>query len=143
MDFFWTKDKPTKPGWYWQSKWNRTSEGIVPVRYYVDVLCIGNYPLPDNDEWCGPIPKPTHKLSIKRVLPSKTEKIKRIRLIPTLMDKIMITPDGEDVYGECQEEGCMWRGLIKDCDIGTEQEDWESTPYEIPICPICGEPVDY
>ncbi len=142
MDFVWTKDKPTKPGWYWQSKWNRTSESIVPVRYMVDVLCVGNWPIPDRCEWAGPIPLPKRRL-IERVLAPSKPKIERVRILPTLMDKIEITPDGEDVYGECQEEDCKWRGLICDCDTGIEQDGWEAKPYEIPICPICGEPVDY
>lgn len=135
MDYYWTGKKPTEPGWYWQSKWAGTSKGIVPVRYYVDVLCIGNYPLPDNCQWSGPISQPKDR-------PFEKKKIKRIRIVP-IADTIRITPDGDEVFAQCVDEDCGWRGPISECDTGTEQDGYEDPPHHVPICPNCSEPVDY
>ena len=56
---YWTKKKPTKPGWYW--KRDRNGDEIVQVRDYVGELCILNWALPNNVEWAGPIPEPEEK----------------------------------------------------------------------------------
>lgn len=61
--FKWTMKQPTKEGWYWC---RRTGPGrfydpphIVYVRWYVDKLCIQNWPVPeDHTQWAGPIPMP-------------------------------------------------------------------------------------
>ena len=66
--FTWTKDQPTKVGWYWQRNaderrkhWG-AEEHIVYVRDYVGRLCIANWEIPDKDtEWAGPIPFPNEE----------------------------------------------------------------------------------
>lgn len=61
----WTKDQPTKPGWYWIRNAGQRKEYIgeerrvVCVRDYVGKLCIENWEIPDKDtEWAGPVPEP-------------------------------------------------------------------------------------
>ena len=57
--FIWTKNKPTKEGWYWKRDCNGTN--IVYVRKYGGQLCISNWGIPTNVEWSGPISKPKEK----------------------------------------------------------------------------------
>jgi len=65
---YWTKDQPTKPGWYWQRD-TRPSLKEAPtinyIRYYDGKLCIMNWEIPnENIEWAGPIPEPKKRSPI-------------------------------------------------------------------------------
>jgi hypothetical protein len=70
----WSKKKPTKPGWYWtRSKKFRAKElpfeHDMGIGFIVQVeekkkgvLSVGiNWPLPDGNDWAGPIPMPKEK----------------------------------------------------------------------------------
>jgi hypothetical protein len=55
----WTKEKPTKPGWYWKRRQYFTPEISVDyVRDYAGKLCIMNWEIPDDCEWAGPLKVP-------------------------------------------------------------------------------------
>ena len=60
MKFKWTKEKPTKPGWYWMRKkyFNVFDTSIKKVRECGGELCIVNWAIPNEAEWAGPIPEP-------------------------------------------------------------------------------------
>ena len=58
----WTKEKPTKPGWYWkkQQYWKKDPPeiSIEYVREYCGKLCIMNWPIGDDCLWAGPLEEP-------------------------------------------------------------------------------------
>jgi len=67
---YWTKEKPTEPGWYWRRNASTKSHAkMVHIQYDFTgkVLCveklIGLLPLKEDDtrEWAGPIGKPREK----------------------------------------------------------------------------------
>ena len=60
LSLYWTKEKPTKPGWYWvKREYLKVMESsIQQVRIFDDALCISNWKIPEEAEWAGPIPEP-------------------------------------------------------------------------------------
>ena len=58
----WSKDRPTKPGWYWNKRQNNKYDEpmIIQVRMFAGELAIGNSNLSaeswDQYEWAGPLP---------------------------------------------------------------------------------------
>jgi hypothetical protein len=50
----WTTEKPTKPGWYWERKFD-----TVHIKYFDrDLFFGGLYTAWETGEWAGPIPEP-------------------------------------------------------------------------------------
>lgn len=59
MEFEWTKEKPTEPGFYWRRFPTKGFyDDIVKVRLYCGKLCVSNWELGDGGFWAGPIPAP-------------------------------------------------------------------------------------
>ena len=57
----WTKQKPTKEGWYWQRNY-RKEVSITYVRKYGGTMCIMNWSIPKDSEWAGPLEEPTNEM---------------------------------------------------------------------------------
>lgn len=59
-ELVWTKEKPTKPGWYWirSNQLGELEVRIINLRWYGGQLCNMNWPPPDNAEWAGPLLEP-------------------------------------------------------------------------------------
>jgi hypothetical protein len=52
-------------------------------------------------------------------------------------------PDVGSFDAYCPNENCNWRGKLRECGSYVESESWENPCYLVPICPVCGESVEF
>uniref|UniRef100_A0A6M3II34 Uncharacterized protein n=1 Tax=viral metagenome TaxID=1070528 RepID=A0A6M3II34_9ZZZZ len=62
----WTKDKPTKPGWYWYRGLYQVQSSIIYITPNIDIV---NSLKGSKGEWAGPIPEPNEELIIDDKFP--------------------------------------------------------------------------
>ena len=69
----WTKDKPTKPGWYWYRGLYQVQSSIIYIAPNIDIV---NSLKGSKGEWAGPIPEP---VEVDDIRPGKQFEITWLR----------------------------------------------------------------